>query len=870
MMYNRNTSDVSDVLDTDGVFKFLSYEDKKKNDYKFIDDEIKRIGTTYNPDFLAKTKAQIRANYMIGNGMSPLEISKFESRHRLRVQGNATDNVAADIHYHDVLRRILTRMWGENQKRPLNPKVIDSSGYNQNVRKKHRLKLFQDYMKETIFQPAESEATREISMKYGVEDITQLKPEDQEQLKLEVDESMKFKLPSDIHKHMRDSYTSPSEAQLSRLITWAKNEFGIKFITSESYKDLTLSGFEACYIGVSNNQPIIEIVNPENFTFFNPTSSPFIEDSEWWINEKQLTFSKYVREYLNTPDKLKAFKTHVDEFNFKDIKSGQLSDGGKRAIYDGRFNSVNMQAKFIDSTGNLSILPDVSSPEGQQFFGKVEAMFGSTSLNMQGTYTAKHNVFTSFDKLYYVQREDPKNKLRLKGFWVGENYSKNERLDIKVEEFWFPALYEGVELGNGSGLIVNKQRVPFQNRSINDPRKLYSPFIGVEFSKLHGNTPRIAPVDLGKTIAYKVNKLENKIEELDESNLGRIFTFANEAVPANWTIEQVMEVAKKSKFVPIDLARLGELGFSNVAAQLFKSVDVSNDDYINTYIQRKQVLERECVEAMSYSPSQMGYAPASMTATNNQQNIIQGSYATEDINYLHRTFEERLLEAFANLIRNGLRYNDHLRTYLLDDLGVAELELDEELLDLAEIGIKIASELDDINDVNSMKAHLQPLIQNGMVDFYESAVLQFSKEPSAIINIAREAKERIEKANKEKQEQEYKLAQQEIDRKKELDKQAHEYKMIELELKKLDIEMRGDQFRKVQDADLNTVPDSLQKAVVDNQAEMERLVYETENAKEIKKEEMKLEFNKLKADMEMLKAELEVRKKELANKNKQK
>ncbi|HPC34984.1 MAG TPA: hypothetical protein PLP73_04895, partial [Candidatus Absconditabacterales bacterium] len=217
-----------------------------------------------------------------------------------------------------------------------------------------------------------------------------------------------------------------------------------------------------------------------------------------------------------------------------------------------------------------------------------------------------------------------------------------------------------------------------------------------------------------------------------------------------------------------------------------------------------------------------------------------------------------------------LRYNDHLRTYLLDDLGVAELELDEELLDLAEIGIKIASELDDINDVNSMKAHLQPLIQNGMVDFYESAVLQFSKEPSAIINIAREAKERIEKANKEKQEQEYKLAQQEIDRKKELDKQADKYKMIELDLKKLDIEMRGDQFRKVQDADLNKIPDSLQKAVVDNQAEMDRLVYETENAKETKREEMKFEFDKLKADMEMLKAELEVRKKELANKNKQK
>lgn len=861
--------DKFDKINRDAVYDFLSYDDKKKENYKFIDDHIKMITTHYDHDYLAKTKEQIRSNYMIGNGMSPLYKNVNDPR-MLHRQKDSDDSVAANIHYYDIQRRVLTRMWGENQKRPLTTKVMDNSGYNQNVRKKKTLNLYQDYMKQTIFAPAEQEATMEVLQKYGIESPAQLKPEEQDQFKMEVEEGLRFKLPIDIHKYMSDTYISPSEAQLARLIQFCKSEFNIKYITTETYKDLTLAGFEACYMGIRDNTPVIEQVNPQYFTFFNPTSSPFIEDSEWWQYERQLTFSKLVRDYLNTPDKIKEFKTFTDEYDFSRIKSGQASLGATKALYNGAFNSVNMKSGFIDETGNLSYFPDVSSPEGQKFYEKVESLFGSSDPHQRNLYTAKHVVFTTFDKLYYVEREDPKNRTRLKGFWVGENYSKNDRLDIRVTEKWFPALYEGVELGYGTGFITNKQRVPFQNRSVNNPAKLYAPFVGVEFSKLHGNTPRIAPVDLGKAIAYKANLLENKIQELDESNMGRIFTFANEAVPQNWTLEQVMETAKKSKFVPIDLTRLGELGFSQVAGQLFKSVDVSNDDYINNYTQRKEILERECMEAMSYSPSQMGLAPASMTATANQQNVIQGSYATEDINYIHRTFEERLLEAFANLVRNGLRTNDHVRTYLLDELGIAELEINEELLDLAEIFVKVTSDLEDIQDIAAMKNYIQPMIQNKMVDFHDVAMLQFSKEPSAVLNLSREAKERAEKANKEREKKEFELQQQQIDLQKEIAAKQDQYKMEEFRLKELQIRLGADQFRLQADADNNKVPDTVQKSVIDNEYEMERLEFQTGEDKDIKMRQMDMELEKLRADIKNRERELELKEMEIKMKSKQK
>lgn len=851
--------DKNTITENKDIYDFLTYDQKKKNDYEFIDNHIKMITHHYPVDYLAKTKEQIKANYLIGNGLSPLtSTSSFHPN--LSLQNNSKDSVASTIQYYDIQRRILTRMWGENQKRSLSIRAIDGSGYNQNVRKKKRLELFQEYIRMSIFEPTREQVTQEIMMKYQVQNPSDLSPEDQQQLQLEVDQNLKFKLPTDIDRYMRNSYVSPSEAQLQKLADWAIREFSVKYITSECYKDLTLAGFEAAYIGIKNNIPVTEQVNPYYFTFYNPTSSPFIEDSDWWMYDKPVTFSQLVRDHLNTTEKVKKFKDFVDSYDFSRIASGRASYGAERAIW----GNVVVPSMFLDDKGNMTqSLPDVSTPEGQKFYERVETIFGSSSPDHKNMYSARHIVFTSFDKLYYVEREDPKNRTRLKGFWVGENYKKNDKLDIRVTEQWFPALYEGVELGDGTGYITNKQRVPFQNRSVNDPRKLYAPYIGVEFSKLHGNTPRIAPVDLGKPYSYKNNLLENKIEELDESNMGRIFTFANEAIPAGWTIEQMMEVAKKSKMVPIDLSRLGELGFSQVASQLFKSVDVSNDDYINSYIQRKKLLEQECMEAMSYTPSQMGLAPASMTATNNQQNIIQGSYATEDINSIHRLFEERYIEAFVNLIRNGLRDNDHLRTYLLDDLGIAELEVDEETLNLSDIGIKITSALDDIQDINSIKQLLQPMIQNQLIDFSDVAEVQFAKEPSKIINLARESKERLEKQREEQQKQAQEMEMQKLKQIDERNKLELAWKEREFELKELQIRMSGDQFRLQADSDNNKIPDTVQKSIIDNESKERIHQLQTETDKELKIMELELELEKLRTEKELKQKELDIKEKDV-------
>lgn len=836
----------------------LTYEQKKADDYDFINKRILEINSYKDYDSNNKNTHELLVNYEIANGRSGSNIGRNSIKSdqffkkNFKTQSNSQDSDSNNMAYFDIQRRILTRMWGENQKTTLKGIAFDFSGYNQNVRKKERLGLFQDYIQSTIIKPTSDQITQELLQQYQVQSPQELKPEQQQQMQAEVEKALKFKLPSDIDKYMRTSYKSPSEAQLQRLTDWALAEFNIKFISDECYKDLTIAGFEAIEQGIRNNIPYIETINPVLFDFYNPKSSPIIEDAEWWIREKELTYRELIGDYINTPELVKQFNEHVTKgSDQRSVISGEANDRVAQAIS----SFVNMPTEMIDPvTGNRTI-PDIGTPEGQKFYETAHRLFGSR-FNDKNLFTSKRTVFVSYDLLQCVYRENSQNRNKYDKFFVGENYKINKSIDKKVEQQWFPALYEGTEIGNFTGFILNKKRTPFQNRSINDPRKLYSPFIGVEFSKLHGNTRRISPLDLGKASNSEYNQLKKKVKELDDTNIGRIFMIPDQAIPDEYRTQDLLTFAKNNKFLPIDLTALGEAGFSQVAAQMFKSVDVSNDDYINNYMQRMAAIERECMEAMSYSPSSMGMAPASMTATSNQQNIIQGSYATEDIRSLHTMFQQRMLESFVNLVRNALRENDHLRTYLLDNLGIAELDLDEDTLNLSEYGVKIVNDSENLNDINSIKSLLQPMIQNQLIDFPDATKIQFSKEPSAIVNLAEESRERIQN----QQEQSAKQAQANEAEKLKLAREQFEQMKVDKErdfqLRELQIRLSADQFRLQADADDNKVPDAVQTKLVDSETQLE--VQKHEIASREKIEEMKNETELIKIGKKLEEAKLKV------------
>lgn len=822
-----------------------SYTNKKANNYKWIENNINFISDFYDSSYIDSELAVLDENYLIANGYGKIASGLATRKHLKSTQ--SVFSGSDDIKYYDLIRKILVRMWGEQKKRKLKFATFDSSGYNLNLRKKKRLELHQEFIQQNILAPIQQEAQMEVFSKYGVENPADLNPEEQQQVQSEVETMIKFKTPKDIEKFMRDEYKSHSESQLHKLTQYLVKEYNLKFILDESYKDLTIAGFEAVEIDIKNKRPWIQNINPKQFRWLADETSPRIQDGEWWIHEHNVTVGKFVNEYLNDEKEFNQFMKSENlmgsENAVRRFIRGEINPRASRAIA----NEVIAPAASIDvRTGMLDYsLPETSSVEGQGFYNELLSRFGSRDNNNANTIRVARTVFTSFDKLQYVERLNPKTG-KLDGFYVGENYESNPEKDYRVTNVWAKALYEGHTAGYGSdGYCFRKKRVLFQNRSLNDPFTVYAPFIGMEYSKLYGNTPRTSPVQLGKIHNYEYIVVKNQIEKLEEKNLGKLFLFPDKAVPYNWDFDYYVDKVKKTGFAPISM---DEIDYTQLVANLFKGIDMSvNQDIASKQVQMQNIAI-ECQEAMNYSPSLMGNAPASMTATNNQQNIIQGSYAMEDIASLHRNFEQDVLNSFANLTRNALRDNTEMKTYLLDDLGIAELDLSPDVLNLSELGITIINDSEEVDNIRSYKQLLQPLIQNQLVSNSQAIKIQFSDSPADLINLAEEAEDKLEKSQEARQQKEDEMMKQQMELQKQQMDQEAKFRQLELAIKEMGEKIKGEMFRNAKDVDKDGRNDELDLADLDNTSKEKIAKMQIDSKEKLQKDELEVKREEIRTN----------------------
>lgn len=803
----------------------ISYEQKKANDYKWIEENARfisdaAVGNSLN---VYSRNNELQKYYSIANGEGEEDFRQVQAA-KNKVLSELGLESSGRVKYYDITRKVLTRMWGENQKRKLKGIAQDRSRYNMTFKKLKEQQLLQELIQTSFIDRLVQQEEQALMMQYGLNDIYSLNPDEQEQFKLEVDQKVAFKTPNDVKRYMRKEYKSPTEKDLQVLIDWGIQEFNLKVLLDEAFKDLTIAGTQVIFQEVRNKFPHIEIVNPKGFQFYNPTSSRNIEDSEWFVYEKHISYPDFVNNFIQTPEELDKLVDIVNNYGTLDPKR-QFNGETHPNIIKAMQNSAIAPSAVIDTATRETFydLANVNNPKSSKFYEAMGLVFGGSSYqhnSVVDTVCIKHVVFSSLDKLYYVERVDPENPNRLKGYWVGENYEPNNKIDFSVTERWVKSLYEDSIAGHGGGAMhLRKRRVPYQNRSINNPFKLYSPYIGTVYSKLHGNTKPISPLSLSKSYAYEYNVVKDKIRELDEVNVGKVLAMSLAGIPDQYTAAKYALLMKHTKLALIDTSN-PEFN-PGIDGNLTKGVDLSQEYDIIKSLERLDRIERECMEAMSYSPAQMGLAPASSTATVNQQNIIQSSYATEDIYSLHRDFEQRVLNSFGNTLRNCLRENDFLRESLLDDYSQQGLLLDEQVLSSADLFILIANDIDEMESIKFSKSYIQPMLQNQLIGFADSIKLQNANDPVTMLNIAEEAEERRNKAMQEQAAEDKRRFDEDL----KIREQERKDK-LDLEYKKLEIQVLGYQldslkFQKAADADENKIPDSVQTAEIKSKTDLE-------------------------------------------------
>ena len=374
-----------------------------------------------------------------------------------------------------------------------------------------------------------------------------------------------------------------------------------------------------------------------------------------------------------------------------------------------------------------------------------------------------------------------------------------------------------------------------------------------------GNSKNVAPMDLGKPWQYKFNVQLAKIHELEATDMGKVFLTSFHAKPKNWSWQKFILMAKYGKIIPIDLQ---QEGVTPADAQIFKSLDLSTISDLAGKLQYLEFIKNQVALSMSYNPSRLGMQQSSVSVTNNQQNIMQSSYQTYDLFNTHNKVVENLMNVVINVARVAFKDNPPIKTYVLDDMSVAELDIDWEMLWRSELAIKVRNSSQDFENILQVRQQAQSMIQNGLISFPELIRLQWAKSGADIMNIAEGAEERMKQQQAEQQQAQQEQMQQQAEIQQQLQKMQQDFELLkqanELMSREKQAEIESTRFARQEDINLNQLDDEYEKEQMKIEAdlfkfnkEMEVKMLEIELKYSDMDEKSKLEFEKLKTQKEI-------------------
>lgn len=748
MPTNSYTDSTNTLPDVGYPLQRLSWAKKKARDFEWAERCADFYDHYYGYYYDSYRMRKLKMNYNLYNGRGEEAMKSYTPSLGEDLMEEGLEAGYDNVQHLPLIDQIAKAMVGEQQRRPLKPLAIDASGYSMNFRKMHRNKLFQRHLEEKYLNPIRQQAFEEVARKLNIVDIYSLTPDEQEQFQLQVDQVSKSMTPEEIDDYMRKDYKSPSEMQGQKLVDWTMSHYDLKYLTDQGFKHGIISGEEIYYVSVRHNMPHVELVNPIGFMSSASRNTHFIEDGEWAKYERQITYTDL---FNNFGEELKEKHLKKLEDFFTAFGTSNMNTEGHQARLVAEVSAVDSATggKFFENS------PDIRTQKGQEFMKAIYRHFGS-EYDDYSSVRHTHLVWKSLRKLLYITRVTPQG---LKNFWVDESYKMNpSKGDKEYQIVWVPEVWETDKIGTTDAIYLNKRPIPYQYSSLDNPWNVKLPYVGVEYGRLFGNAKNVAPLDLGKPWQYKYNVQMAKIHEMEATDVGKVLLTTMNAKPKEWSWGKWIMMMKYGKIAPIDTTN--EDFNPGTDSQIFKDMDLSTMADLAGRLQYLEFIRQQAALSMSYNPARLGQVAPYVAVTNSQQAIVQSSYQTEDIYSTHNKVVENLLNYMLKVTRVAFKDNEFARTYILDDMSVAELEMDWQLLNPAELAVKVRNSTDDYNNIMNVKNVAQAMVQNGLITMPELIRLMWANNGAEILNIAERAEMNAEKRRMEEVTNQQKLMEQ--------------------------------------------------------------------------------------------------------------
>ena len=712
----------------------------------------------------------------------------------------------------NIIRPKVDLLIGEETKRPMNFRVVRTS------------------------QEAASELMdkeKEMLMQYVMAAITsRMSPEEAQQFQQQL-QNGEIMPPEAIAKYMTKDYKDVIENTAYHTLTYLREKLNLDNEFIKGWKDALIAGAEIYYVGVQNDEPYMERVNPMYFSYDHAPDLEFIEDGSWCCRRMRLPVAEIYDRYY---DKL----TEKDLNKLNEMLTGRPSnDIGEKDPVD-NFNSIQMH------------------------------IYDNPLMDQKTRYAINvwHCCWKSFKKIYYVTYFDEAGQAQVE--IADESYKKTGQ-EISVEPDWIVEVWEGYRAG--TDLYFGIQPIEYQHISIDNPNSQKLPYCGCIYSNTNSR-PR-SLVSVLKPLQYMYIVLWYRLELAIARDKGKVINMDITQIPKSMNITPDRWMHYLSS-VGVNFINPYEEGWNVPGREGGKpatfnqitSLDLTMSNVIAEYIQLMDKIEQLAGTISGITEQREGAISSNELVGNVERSVVQSSHITEPLFWAHNQCKRHALNMLLNTAQGAWRQTGKQKlSYIFDNGERAYIDIQDKFY-YEDMDVFVSDTSKDMENIQKLQQLIQPAMQNG-ASLLEAAEVLTNDNFNIIKQKLKEMQERQEQAMKQKQQAEKEQAvqlQQMQNEQREQELMLEEAKM-ELERYKIDAdnqtkiavaEISAYRGTEEKDANNNGIPDPMEIA---KDATAQRKIasdeytkrYEARQKKEIEEKKIDLEKQRMQHEMELQK-----------------
>lgn len=712
----------------------------------------------------------------------------------------------------NIIRPKIDLLIGEETKRPMNFRVVRTSQEAASDLMDKEKDMLIQYMMAAI--------------------MAKMDPEQQQQFQQQL-QNGEIMPPEQIAKYMDSTYKDVVENTAYHTLVYLREKLNLDNEFIKGWKDALISGNEIYYVGVQNDEPYMERVNPLYFSYDKSPDLEFIEDGSWCCRKMRLPVAEVYDRYYNKLDE-------------KDLnKLNEMLTG--KPMGDMR------EGDPVDTGGGIQL-----------------HIYDNPEFDQKSRYCINvwHCCWKSFKKIFYVTVMDETGTPQVQ--IVDESYKKIGN-ELSVEPDWIVEVWEGYRAG--SDLYFGIQPIEYQHVSIDNPNSQKLPYCGCVYSNTNSK-PR-SLVSILKPLQYMYIVLWYRLELAIARDKGKVVNMDITQIPKsmNITPERWMHYLSS---VGVNFINPYEEGWNVPGREGGKpatfnqitALDLTMSNVISEYIQLMDKIEQLAGTISGITEQRQGAISSSELVGNVERSVVQSSHITEPLFWAHAQCKRHALNMLLNTAKGAWQQTGKKKlSYIFDNGERAFLDIADKFY-YEDMDVFVSDTSKDLENIQKLQQLIQPAMQNG-ASLLEAAEILTNDN----FNIIKQKLAAMQKRQEEMQQQQQ---QAEAQAQQQLQQMQNEAKQQELMLQEAQMDLdryKIDQDNQTKiavaqisayrgtedkDADDNGVPDvyelgkqAIERQKVSSDAYNKR--YETKQKSEIEHAKIELERQKMKHETELQK-----------------